>query len=576
VTDLDRRRWALALLVVCLVCGALPFLPVLGWLPWGSDASKWVAWSSLHSDTLWQTVFDRKHFVGYRPVAALSYVFNHATTGFAPWGYRLLDLVLHGLSGALTALLVRQWSLERGPRVTGLTALLAFVVVIVLFGHPATEEVVPYSARRSYLLAMCFGVGGLLLFGEALRWTSRLAAVGGFCAAAGLLGLAVLSNESAYVLVPLVPIVGLHLTWSEPRLGRIAAGLGPLAVVTALAIAARLAVLGSLSGGYHRRYFAVLEAGRPGWRELQVWRPHRILHATWSYLLSPHETSGARLVRIDALQIAIVSGGVVFVLGMLGYAVRRRAEPVARSLLVAAAWLVGSTTIIVLSQTWFWRQAYFLLLPYGLLLGVAIREAAARWATDRRRALWFGAPAVMLLVLALVHGPVLRFGMNTRAHLDKSEGSRATLAMRAAVAELDQPSDVLMVVPLRGKRAQLTRLWQRHFFHGAGHRFQLLGHLDPSVRPGTRGPRLERDGDELVLSGGYRLAEGFAAPSTDPGGRAPVRVALDTLRGPRRPAVVLGVAPSPIRIDLPPEPVSPRQAPPGAATAPSPRAPSRR
>ncbi len=554
----DRRTWAAALLVGALAFGILPFLPILGWLPWGVDASKWIAWTSLDSDGWWQSVTARKHFVGYRPVAAFSYVLNHATTGHAPWGYRGLDLLLHGLTGGLLASLVRQWSLVDRRNLDLATAGLTFVVVLVLFGHPATEEIVPFSARRSYLLSMSFGLAGLLTFGAALRGERLLWTASGFVGAALLLGLAVLSNESAYVLVPLLPLVGLHLTWESPRLRRIALGMIPVLGVAAVAIALRVAVLGSVSGGYYRRYFAIVNArGAPAWRELDSWQPLRILYAAWAYLLVPHEVSGRRLVTSDLVQAGLLVVAGIFLLGLVGLAVRYRSHPTWRTVLLAVTWLAGSTGIVVLSETWFWRQAYWMLPPYGLLLGVALWEARRRWPTDRRGAVALGLPSLALLLLALGHGPVLRLGMNTGVHLDKRRGSEVTLAIAHEVRDLSRPSDVLVIVPLRGKRAQLVRLWERHLFPSQGHRFRLLAHLDRGVRLDRTTPIARQEDDELVLSDGFWLVDSYRAKASTvpdparPGSRPLQRLKLEDLRS-RRPAAVVSTAPAPLRVDLPP------------------------
>ncbi|MEN0063263.1 MAG: hypothetical protein AAGA48_14005 [Myxococcota bacterium] len=575
--EVPARTWRLGLIAVALVAGVLPFLPIVFWLPWGADASKWIAWASIDSGGWWEGVTNRKHFVGYRPVAAFSYVVNHWTTGYAAWGYRGLDLLLHGLSSVLVALTARQWMAPRPPhRLDRATLLGVFVMVMVVLGHPAAEEVVPYSARRSYLLSLCFGLGSVLTFGSAVLASTRIGWLG-FGAAAALMGLAVLSNESAYVLVPLLPMVGLHLAWSSdppgPHIRRGLVGYLPTLGVTAVAIGLRYTVLGSLSGGYHRRYFAFVNAsGRPAWQELSDWQPLRIFYACLSYLLHPHGVGGRGFLGDTILHLPILLVGVAFLSWMMVRAVIHREDPAARSVGLAMAWLGGSMTIIVLSQTWFWRQAYWMLPPYGLLLGVAFIHAAR---ASNRRVRWsFAAPALLLGLLAMIHGPVLRFGMNTKAQRDRSYGTAATLALRDAIQTLDQPTDVLLVVPLKASRARLARIWQGRFFHDAGHRFHLMAHLDRGLRADTTRPAIRRREDALVLRGGYWLTDRYrehaeTRPSpAEPGSRPVQRLPLDAIASEERPISVVAPPPSPFQVTLPPT-ARPNQGPTPAQAPPS-------
>ena len=122
----------------------------------------------------------------YRPVTMLSYALNYWTLGMQPFGFHLLNLLLHG---AVTVLLYRLIiTLLAAPR-AALAAAALFAV------HPIHTEAVAAAVGRAELLA-----AALLLAG----WLFHLS--GRFTLAAAAFLLAMLSKESAAVVVALVPL----------------------------------------------------------------------------------------------------------------------------------------------------------------------------------------------------------------------------------------------------------------------------------------------------------------------------------------------------------------------------------
>lgn len=473
------RPYAVEIALAALIAvGVLVWWPLVHLLPWGADATKWVAHGSLDNPRWWTWATGTKHFVGYRPVTALAFVGNHALTGYAAWGYSAFDLTLHATTGVLLFLLYRALTGDRGAW--------GLVPVLVLFGHPATEEVVPYVARRSYLLALAFGLAALVALlrstgGRRWAWAT---------ASALLLGLAVLSNEVAYVLLPLVVVTALDRGgWRAlPR-------ALPAAAVCAAAVARRHDVLGVWGGGYQKRFFAFVRDGVPMWRERTEWDPAGIAEACWRYLLVPNGVGGGDPLFPGVLQApaAIGLGAWLAVFG-LALPLRRWRTPEGRLPLGLAAWLVGGSAIVVLSQTWFWRQAYTLLPPLGMLAAVGLRTA---W--DTRRAhpawAWTGLAGGAALVLAVLwNGPLVR-GANTGVHTIRFEGTRVALILRDRMAELEGPGAVFLVVPLRASAAHIVRLWGDRFGTSRRIETRLLGHLAPGAAP--RAARLEiEDGDD--------------------------------------------------------------------------------
>ncbi len=435
-------RWARAVVVAAVLLAAVwPWWPMLDVLPQGADATKWVGRADLSGDWVgW--VLNRKHFVGYRPVTALSFVLNHATTGYAAWGYRVTDIGLHAVGALLALALHRRWF--------GGSWIATGVVGAVLLAHPAIEEVVPVTSRRSYLLASDFGLLALLLHGEALSATTRARrwGLGALTAASTLL--AVTSNEVAYVFVPLIVLRTSSEAWRA-----LPAVAGPSVVAAAVAVGLRAAILDSVAGGYQKRYFAFLgPQGVPAWVELPDWQPGRIALAAIRYLFLPNGPSGeGPLLPVGLPQDlgAGLIGAWVLAAGALLPAMRWR-DPEARRRLLLVAWLVGSAGIVVLSQTWFWRQAFTLVFPLALLAGATVGDALR---TGRRGDRLVAGGAALLLAASLPFGSA--FGLHTGS-LDAA--LRMTALVEAVEAlPLSAPSTVWLVAAEREQTAQIARIW---------------------------------------------------------------------------------------------------------------------
>ncbi|MEQ1505886.1 MAG: hypothetical protein ABMB14_26865 [Myxococcota bacterium] len=489
-----RVAW-LALAAVLLVAGVWPFHEMLAWLPWGADATKWIARGSLDDPNWWRWATASKHFVGYRPITALSFVANHATTGYAGWGYRGTDLGLHLATGAATFAAYRA--------LTGDRSVFGLVPVLVLFGHPAAEEVVPYSARRSYLLALALGLSAVVV------WVHTLDAVGrkrvaGAIGAAVLVGAAVLSNEVAYAIVPVLALIaalaapsgGPTPRWDRSAAMALAAMFAPIAVVTAAAIAARRVVLGTY-GGYAKRFFAFVHDHTPMWRELDRWEPRRIAEACWRYTLDPVGVSGADpLYGHDAVLIVLTIwlGWVA-----LGTPIARRADPTTRIRWVLAAWVLGSGAIVVLSQTWFWRQSYPVLVPLGMVVGLGLRDVADGLRQNR----WIHLPGLAAgagLLLGMGWNGPLWTGMDREAHQAAITGTPVVHQVERLLGGIQGPATVYLVAPARPTGIHIVRLWGDRYGATRKITFRVLGHLRPAGVVDDAVLTLSRDGGRPRLT----------------------------------------------------------------------------
>ncbi len=92
----------------------------------------------------------------YRPLLLLTYALNYALGGYQPWGYLLVNLLLHAMVSALVALLAEGML---GSVRAGWVAGLFFAV------HPLATELVNYVSSRSESLAAC-----LYLLALAAHW----------------------------------------------------------------------------------------------------------------------------------------------------------------------------------------------------------------------------------------------------------------------------------------------------------------------------------------------------------------------------------------------------------------------
>jgi len=125
----------------------------------------------------------------YRPLAALTYVVNYVLIGPAPWGYHVINLVLHaGVSYLLYALAVA----------LGWTSGAALIAAALFAVHPLHTEAVAWVVSRPELLMALGVLGGL--------WCevrgSRRGALAAF-------GLGLLSKEQAVVLPVLLLLMDL-------------------------------------------------------------------------------------------------------------------------------------------------------------------------------------------------------------------------------------------------------------------------------------------------------------------------------------------------------------------------------
>ena len=182
----------------------------------------------------------------YRPVLRASFILNYRLSGIKPWGYHLVNILLH-----LSVCLLLFEFLKR----IGLSAKAAMVCCVLFAVHPVNVQAVSWIPGRNDTLLALFLLSGAILFigyfskGGMLRYLLGLLS----------LSLALLTKESA-VVFPAV-IIGYALLmkkagWRNKRLWVYAAGS---IVIIVLWYWFRTGVLGSGPEWQRNRFISLTE-----------------------------------------------------------------------------------------------------------------------------------------------------------------------------------------------------------------------------------------------------------------------------------------------------------------------------
>jgi hypothetical protein len=415
-----------AALVAIVALGLRPYLYAVSLWPSSRDAALWIL-RGMPTNPEWATwVFGSKHFVGYRPVAAVSYSVDYVLGGLAAWPYRLTDLGLHALCGLLVYALYRRLV----PNLPNWGGLLASAIFLA---HPLVSEVVPHLARRSYSLATAFALAALCVgtfprpaFGGQRSRQEWLRSI----PVGLLLAAAVLSNEIAIMTVPIFVVV----TWQMKRgsgegwreIG-IASAI-PLAAVAG-ALLCRVAVVGGFGG-----YAAVTDRGE---------RMLPIVSAMWQALAGVVPLGESADRSVSPLVAVLAAGAVAYYLWRLltGFGDSGNSS---RASLCMALWLAGATLLFAPLGVWFPRQMYPLLAPFALLVAIVAADAFVRNRGVARIA--HLVPPLVTVLWVLAQSPLLH-GVEP-ARIDawvRTDGLlRAAHDQIGAIAE---PAEVRLAVP---------------------------------------------------------------------------------------------------------------------------------
>lgn len=471
------RRSGLAgwiLVVLLLALGAWPFVPYLASVPLQPDSLTWIERSQPGAEGWSEWVFRSSHFVGYRPLTALSFAADVQLFGLSSLGLRLTDLALHLGSGAAVFLLAR--------RLAGVWP--AFLALAVFLAHPGADEVVPFLARRSYSIATIGSMLGLLLASRAV--SSGVGSPVAFALSGPMLLLGMFGNELGALVALSLPVI----------------------------------TLGS-AGRPARRRAALASAWGWLWIAAGVWVRQQVMEGGGGY---GHEGSlvdrGAAVLTLygtalpGRLQgpeggwgLAAMAVGIYYLVAALLLLRGQRRTLVPAGLLCT---LVAYGVIVASQGVWFPRQVY----PAAAILALLAAVVASRTVLDDRapRGLrWTHGAGLGLLLALLLHDSPLVVGPSPGRVRMAEVATGFVRDVRASTESLEPPARIFMVAPTVGEpeldRAFLRADWGPKVSRALERRIHV---------PARWLAAISRDGDLRFRELAYVVdADGVAAPSVE-------------------------------------------------------------
>jgi hypothetical protein len=354
----------------------------------------------------------------YRPVVLASFWLNHWISGLSPIGFHVVNASLHVASAAFLASLVRRLF---GSRLAATAAGLVFLL------HPAQVEPVDWVAGRNDLLTVFFLLAGLAAF---LRLRETEARAAGWVALFAGQVLALFCKEYATFFPAVIGAIAIGFGRRLGlRRGEAIAAVGGTLLASALYVAARVKILGSLGGYLEAPDFSIAAAAHrllqfldlatlPTWAS--QYRASPFLRAPWQF---------AVLAALGAVAIAIARPS------------RQRGLP---ALLLAVPWFV--LPLLPVTNLWLSeRYLYFPIAGLAILVGSAVA-----WLEERR-------PALRLAGLAAVGLAVVACGaVHLRKALFWNDTGRIVASLPAKIDELRPNATGGLTVAVRGS-VQLLR-----------------------------------------------------------------------------------------------------------------------
>lgn len=476
------------LLAPLLALGLWPFVPLLGLWPLTTDSALWVSRGSLENPHWLEWAIEKRHFVFYRPVAALSYTLSYALGGYDGAAYRGSDLALHGAVAVLVYALFRALAGGRGW---------ALFATAFFLAHPVGEEVVPFLARRGYLLMTGFGALSVLAFARGCRrerligWEIALSAA---ALAAGLL-----ATEVYFALVPLYPLLAFHLSGERVAFSwRPLLRSAPPVAAGAAVYALRLAILGNV-GGYSR-----VEAG---WSRFWSLLPQAV-----EYSFFPSSATG------EPGWLPLGGLGALAVVAYFAWRgaiepLRHPDRPRERLSLLLSAWTLGTLVLTPLFGVWFYRHSYPLMVPFALLVAKIAAETFERYGRRPLPLALHLLPQLALLASVLHHSPVLH-GLDARYMASRAEKQQRMEELARDLERLQEPAVVYLILPFEvpvrvdpgwqdvgtyGMRR--TGFWAQALARGRDLQFRDLAYVGPPAPGQPLAPirQRERDGRRVIV-----------------------------------------------------------------------------
>lgn len=511
----DNRGRAPLFLALIVAVGLWPMWYALSLSPVSRDDVVWITRSALQEPRWWDWVFRQSHFVGYRPLTALSFTLDSLLGGYEMLPYRATDILLHAMCAAAIFSVYRRLAPSL-PAWGGLSASALFLL------HPVTGLVVPHLARRSYSLATLLSLVGLSLVLSARSWRGQLVAL------LALLG-AALSNEAAVTALP-IAAAAVGLRHGRDALIR---ALGACGAAGVALLALRYAVIGGL-GGYE------VDEGASA---------AQIAVSTWEGLIGL-ATFRDGVAALPEPFASIVVFGVVSLLVVPSFAREIPRGELDRQAfsggLLMWGWLLLFTAVYLPQGVFFPRQLYMPLAPLSLAVGIA-SALAVREGTYRQTAI---SAAISAVVLSLCWQSPVLWGIDPAQRACWRQNDRMIRQMGDAIGELPPRSIINVVAPyykrpsieaLRAHDEEESRMAGRHAMtwlakvHDLKFGAVTLVSVDPRRDVPSMSLRGEGEGVEVVLAEGASLVKTTdAARVTSEGGVDVITPEIKTSAG--RPA----------------------------------------
>jgi tetratricopeptide (TPR) repeat protein len=241
MTVLLRRAW-----VVVAVAAAAPFVQTLAFPPVLDDG-----WAVVENPLVQGGVRNAARILTspynyggpgttgglFRPVTTLTYAANYAVHARHPFGYHLVNLLLHVAASLLVLSLARRLADAAMPDRAPWVAFLAGLLFAV---HPAHVEAVAPMVGRKELLSTGFALAAMLV---AFSGRGAARSVGRLAAAVALLALGILSNEG----VAVTPLLYFLVAFAVPGAAGVPARPGLRDAAAREALARIAAVSGALA-----------------------------------------------------------------------------------------------------------------------------------------------------------------------------------------------------------------------------------------------------------------------------------------------------------------------------------------
>jgi tetratricopeptide (TPR) repeat protein len=225
--------------------------------------------TDLSFNSLRQTLFAKPHAdepAIYRPVACLSLALNWYYGQADPFGYHLVNLLIHFSTGWILFLAIRL--LFRTPRLRnqytdGEIDFIAALASLFWLAHPIHTQAVVYIVQRMAAMAALGGIACVYCYLKGRLADMNATRIGWFCMAVISFLFGIFSKENLAIL-PLAIIVldliffGMPSSRKEKMIFIVGMGLS-LLVICILCIVLAPSFLSSLTKGYEGRPFSMLE-----------------------------------------------------------------------------------------------------------------------------------------------------------------------------------------------------------------------------------------------------------------------------------------------------------------------------